>query len=230
MTLRSAREQGSSLRAANCEGLHSRSQYHCLVVLLLAGGCAQMACAGPVGETVATSLAQPILRGVRAWGGINETTGTEPFLQAFINGQIVSYVNSCHVLLPDGEPDCDLIEGDCADSAEACNYIYMIESLVAAGAIMAILLAAAFISCCIVSSCASRHYNSSWDVSSAGLDGHGGSGGLVARTQKASFYLVPAAAAMLAVATMLGFIIVLELGTDVLKLVDGVKTGTHVPG
>jgi hypothetical protein len=98
-------------------------------VLLALGAWAPRVTAGPVGNTMANGLALPMLRGVRGWAGINETTDTEPFLQAFINGQVVPYVNSCHVLLPDGEPDCEQIEGDCADSAAACEYIYATETL-----------------------------------------------------------------------------------------------------
>ena len=84
---------------------------------------------------------------------MNETTGTEPFLQAFINGQIASYVDSCYTLLPNGEPDCDKIEGDCADSSAACEYVYVIASLVFTGVMMGLLLAAAFIGCCLVGCC-----------------------------------------------------------------------------
>lgn len=185
---------------------------------------APLASAGFVGEAVASNLALPILRGVRGWAGINETTGTEPFLQAFINGQVVPYVNSCHVLLPDGEPDCDQIEGDCAESADACEYIYATETLVGIGTILAILLTAALLSSCVMSCCCTHH--SSWD---AGPE-DGRREDLAAKTQKSSLHLVPAIVAGAALVTLAGFIITIEFGFDVLALLEGIKTGTSVPG
>jgi len=201
-----------------------------VVVAALLVGCAPGVAAGGVGEAVAGALAEPVLRGVRHWRSINETTGTEPFLQSFINGQIVSYVNSCQpeYLLADGAPDCDEIEGDCADSGEACEYVYAIESLVVAGAIMGVLLVAAFISSLLVSACCgARLRHAAWD---SGLAGSGGAA-LVAKTHhRASFYLVPLLAAVVALNTLLGFVAGLEMGQDVLDLLEGVKTATKVPG
>jgi len=195
-------------------------------VLLALGAWAPRVTAGPVGNTMANGLALPMLRGVRGWAGINETTDTEPFLQAFINGQVVPYVNSCHVLLPDGEPDCEQIEGDCADSAAACEYIYATETLAGAGAIMGILLAAALFSSCLMECCCPTSYYSTWDASSE----DGRREGLLGRTQKSSLLMLPFLAAAAALATILGLIIVIELGTDVLSLLEGIKTGTSVPG
>ena len=201
-----------------------------MVVVAVLMACFRCAAAGAVGETVAGLLAQPLLRGVRLWRGINETTGTEPFLQSFINGQVISYVDSCQPenLLPDGTPNCDEIEGDCADSAEACEYVYAIESLVVSGAIMGILMAAALISSLLVSACCgTRLRNAAWD------SGHAGSAGapLVAKTHhRARFYLVLLLAAVLALITILSFLAGLELGSDVLDLLEGVQAASKVPG
>jgi hypothetical protein len=196
-----------------------------IVIMLLLGSCVQLASAGGVGETVSISLAQPLLRGVRAWSGVNETTGTEPFLQAFINGQIVPYVNSCHVLQPDGEPDCDRIEGDCAENAAACEYVYAIESLVATGAIMGIIFAAAFMGCCLAGCCTSREYHPSWNADPVGCS----IGGRVSKLHMSMSHIVPLLAGMVAVLTLLGFWIILELGGDVIQLLDAIKTATSVP-
>jgi hypothetical protein len=200
------------------------------VVAVLVAACVRAAAAGAVGETVAGVLAEPLLRGVRLWRGINETTGTEPFLQSFINGQVISYVDSCQPenLHPDGTPNCDQIEGDCADSAEACEYVYAIESLVVSGAIMGILMAAALISSLLVfACCGTRLRHAAWDSD------HAGSGvtALVAkRHHHVSLYMVLLLAAALALITLLGFLAGLELGSDVLDLLEGVQAASKVPG
>jgi hypothetical protein len=206
-------------------GVKSRARVQCTLLLLIASCLLPETSAGIVGEAVANGLGHPFLRFVRGVGGINETTGTEPFLQAFINGQIVPYVQSCHVLLPDGTPDCDKIEGDCAETPEACGYIYTIEALVASGAVLGILLVAAFLSCCVMDCCCpARDPPVEWNAGSVE------SSSLVAKARRSSMYAVPVLAGVVTVATAIGFLIILELHGDVLHLLRGVRDGTAVPG
>ena len=199
-------------------------------LLLLACCCPREASAGIVGEAFSAALAQPLLRGVRSWGAINATTATIPFLQSFINGQIVSYVSSCHVLKPDGSPDCDKVESDCADSAEACDYVYAIEALVLAGAILSVLLAAAVLSCCVVAcGCPARNNRALLDVERAKAGLMSVREVVVAKAQHASMFAVPTLAVLAAVATLLSAVIVMEVGGDVMELLRGVQKGTGVP-
>ena len=132
----------------------SRLVWVCALVLatqLLGAGEASF-----VGEAITSSLVEPLLVALRKNGGYNETTGPTPFLRSFVDGQIVPYVNSCHVLLPDGQPDCAAIAGECAGDTGNCAYVAQIEGLGAVGLVIALMLAGTAVAASTLLCCSSR--------------------------------------------------------------------------
>ena len=174
---------------------------------------AQVAEANIVGEAITSSVVAPVFAVLRERGGFNQSSGPTPFLRASTDEQLVPYVNSCHVLLPNGEPDCDAIAGMCASKEGNCAYVNMIENVAISGLVVALLLAIVAISSCTLVCFSSRDPPSD----NGGEDYEGG-------TSVAKRSLV--AAVMVGVVVLLsslGFLCMAGVLSDVLVLLDGVQ-------
>jgi len=165
-----------------------------------------------VGEAISSSVVAPVLAVLRERGGYNQSSGPTPFLRASTDEQLVPYVNSCHVLLPNGEPDCDAIAGMCASKEGNCAYVFSIENVAISGLVVALLLAIVAISSCTLFCFSSRD-----PPPPSGEDYEGGSS--VPKRSLVAAVMVGG----VVVLSALGFLCMAGVLSDVLVLLDGVQ-------
>eukprot|EP00290_Baffinella_frigidus_P022412 CAMPEP_0180257092 /NCGR_PEP_ID=MMETSP0987-20121128/41643_1 /TAXON_ID=697907 /ORGANISM="non described non described, Strain CCMP2293" /LENGTH=801 /DNA_ID=CAMNT_0022226391 /DNA_START=87 /DNA_END=2489 /DNA_ORIENTATION=+ len=181
---------------------------------------ARVAGASIVGEAIASSVVAPVLAVLRERGGYNQSSGPTPFLRASTDEQLVPYVNSCHVLLPNGEPDCANIAGMCASKEGNCAYVGMIENVAISGLVLALLLSIVAISSCTLCCFSSRDPPSD----SGGEDRQGGVSPVARRSLVAAVMV-----GGVVVLSALGFLCVAGVLSDVLVLLDGVQQVASLP-